>query len=213
MHRAIRLLCAAALLPTLPAACGEEGQAAASDLTIERLPDVRPNLPEVPTLPPPPHPVQYDDASYSVYGLRHRIRNTMDSDVEVTGYIVEIYQPPECPEGEHCPTPAAPHMWIADTRGETDQGKRLMVVGYAENQAQIDEAIEDARRGRTRELTEEERAMGMIPIPTDFHVGNKVKVEGRFTRMSGSGFNSSEGLLEYRNHTTLENVAEEGDDS
>ncbi len=211
MNRAIRLLCAAALLLTLPMACGSEGEAAA-DLTIERLPDVRPNLPEVPTIPPPPHPAQYSDNSYSVYGLRHRIRNTMDSDVEVTGYIVEIYQPPECPEGERCPTPAAPHMWIADTQNETDSGKRLMVVGYAENQAQIDEAVEKAERGQAEELTAEQIAMGMRPIPTDFHVGNKIKVSGRFTQMGGSGFNSSEGLMEYRIHQTLENVAG-GDDS
>lgn len=211
MNRAIRLLCAVALLGTLPVACGTEGSDAATDLTIERLPDVRPNLPEVPTLPPPPHPVQYGDSSYSIYGLRHRLRNTMDSDVEVTGYIVDIYQAPECPEDEHCPPPAAPHMWMADTPTETDQGKRLMVVGYAENQAQLDEAIENAERGRAEELTEEQLAMGMRPIPTDFAVGNKIKVSGRFTRVSGSGFNSSEGLIEYANHDTLEAVA--GDDS
>jgi len=216
MNRSMRgfgvALCAAAVLGTLTIACGDDG-AAASDLTVERLPDVRPNLPEVPTLPPPPHPIQYPDNSYSVYGLRHRMRNTIDSDVEVTGYIVEIYEPPECPEGERCPVPAAPHMWIADTQNETDAGKRLMVVGYAENQAQIDEAIEDAERGRAEELTEEQIAMGMRPIPTDFHVGNKVKVQGRFVRISGAGFNSSEGLLDYAGHETLENVAGDEDDS
>lgn len=211
MNRALVTLCAMLVVATL-AACGNEPTAAA-DLTIERLPDVEPNLPAVPTLPPPPHPIQHADNSYSVYGLRHRIRNTMDSDVEVTGYIVEIYQPPECEEDqpEQCPPASAPHMWIADTAQEADTGKRLMVVGYADSQAQIDEAIENHERGRTEELTPEQIAMGMRPIPVDFAVGNKVKVSGRFTRVSGSGFNNSEGLIEYAGHETLESVAAEDD--
>ena len=179
----------------LLAACGNEG----SDLVVERLPDVQTNLPAVPTIPPPPHPLQYQDGTHSVYGVRQRIRNTMDTDVEVTGYIVEIYQPPACEEPP-CPVATAPHMWLADTAAEEDAGKRLTVVGYAENQAQIDEAIEDARRGRTQEDLPD----GVLPIPTDFAVGAKVKVQGHFTRISGSGFNISDGLLEYRAHTILE---------
>ncbi|MDQ3033578.1 MAG: hypothetical protein M3Y87_14255 [Myxococcota bacterium] len=189
------------LLPAL-ASCGES---AAADLQIERLPDVSPSLPNVPTLPPPPHPVQHADGSYSLYGLRRRQAVTLDTDVAVTGYIVEIYSPPECPEGRTCPTPAAPHMWIADTRGEAEDSDRLMVVGYAENQAQIDEAMELASRGRYEPPDPE---TGLLPIPTDFFVGNKVKVSGRFARISGTGFNVSEGLLEYRGHETLEQSPE-----
>jgi hypothetical protein len=210
MNRAIVSLGATMLLATLVAGCGNE-PAAASDLTIERLPDIEPNLPAVPTLPPPPHPIQHADNSYSVFGLRHRLRNTMDSDVEVTGYIVEIYQPPECPEDEQCPPASAPHMWVADTAQEADTGKRLMVVGYADSQAMIDEAIENHERGRTEELTPEQIAMGMRPVPVDFAVGNKIKVSGRFTRVSGSGFNNSEGLVEYAGHETLESVVADDD--
>ena len=33
---------------------------------------------------------------------------TMDTDVVVTGYIVRIYEPPECPSGRTCPPPAPP---------------------------------------------------------------------------------------------------------
>ncbi len=174
----------------------------ASDLTIEALPEVTPNLPSVPTLPPPPHPTQYGDSSYSVYGLRSRLRNTIDTDVEVTGYIVDIYTPPEC-EREPCPRPAAPHMWVADTPNETERGKQLMVVGYAENQEQIDEAVELAERGRYEPPDPE---TGLLPIPTDLVVGNKVKVGGRFARVGSSGFNNSEGLIEYGSHTTIEAV-------
>ncbi len=185
------------LLPVL-ASCGQH---AAADLQIERLPDVSPSLPNVPTLPPPPFPAQHPDQSYSVYGLRHRQAVTMNSEVSVTGYIVGIYSAPECPTGRTCPTPAAPHIWIADTRGETNDAHRLMVVGYAENQTQIDEAMALAARGRYVPPAPE---TGLLPIPTDFYVGNKVKISGRFGRISGSGFNVSEGLLEYRSHETQE---------
>jgi hypothetical protein len=198
MNRAIRVVLMLSSFACVSTGCGEE-QAAAGDLVIEQLPNVEPSLPAVPTLPPPPHPVQYSDSSYSVYGVRHRIRNTADTDVHVTGFIVGIYEPPECPEGDRCPPAAAPHMWIGDTPQEDDPLKRLTVVGYAENHAQIEEAIEDARAGREREPIP-----GLPPIPTDFGVGAKVKVNGRFTRMSGTGFNISEGLLEYRGHETLE---------
>jgi hypothetical protein len=179
------------------------GPTPASDLTIERLPDVTANVPNVPTLPPPPYPVNWPDSSYSVYGVRRRESVTMDSDVVVTGYIVEVYTPPVCEEGRTCPTPAAPHMWIADARGVSDPHQRLLVVGYADNQLALDEARELASRGRYEPPDPE---TGLRPIPTDFDVGAKVRVSGRFARISGSGFNVSEGLLEWNTHETLEPV-------
>ncbi len=179
------------------------GEGPAPDLVIEPLPEVSPTLPSVPTLPPPPYPIQYPDTTYSVYGVRRREATTMDHDVTVTGYIVEIYLPPECPEGRTCPVPAAPHLWIADARDIPADGQRLMLVGYATSQVAIDEAVEDHRRGREQPPESES---GIIPIPVDFYVGNKVKVTGRFARVSGAGFNSSEGLMEYRSHETLELV-------
>ena len=188
------------ILTLLGVGCGDKPD---PNLQVERLPDVHPNLPTVPTLPPPPFPTTYDDSSYSIWGLRHRIRNTMDTDVGLTGYIVDIYQPPECPRGQVCPRPAAPHMYIADTATETDHHNALMVVGYAENQEQIDEAVELASRGR---YEPPDPASGILPVPTDFVQGNKVKVTGKFTRVSGSGFNNSEGLMEYRSHTTIQAV-------
>ena len=194
-----RLACALALAgASLLGACGEQP---ASDLTIERLPDVDPSLPSVPTLPPPPHEVQYSDNSYSIYGVRRRAGTTMDTELAVTGYIVEIYVPPECPEGRTCDPPAAPHLWMADTREPEDDEERLMVAGYAENQQQIDEAVELAERGRYEPPDPES---GILPIPTDFAVGAKVRMNGRFTRVSGAGFNVSNGLLEYRGHEVVE---------
>jgi len=182
---------------------------AAEGLTVERLPDVEPSLPPVPTLPPPPYPVQYEDDSYSVYGLRKKQRVTMDEGVEVTGTIVEIYEPPECPRGERCEA-LAPHFWIADEAPgegqELEPEQRLMVVGYAENQDAIDEAVKLAERGRYEPPPPES---GMPPIPTDLAVGNKVNIQGRFARVSGSGFNSSLGLLDYDGYETLEAPGED----
>lgn len=192
-----RVLCVLALFGVL-AGCGEQ---AASDLTIERLPDVNPSLPSVPDIPPPPYEVEYADHSYSVYGLRRRMQTTMNTDVSVTGYIHEIYLPPECPEGRTCDPPAAPHLWVTDTRTPGDDEDRLMLAGYAENQAQIDEAVEQAERGRYEPPDPES---GILPIPTDFAVGAKVRISGRFTRVSGAGFNVSNGMLEYRGHEVLE---------
>lgn len=183
---------------------GCDAQRPASDLTIERLQDVNPNLPAVPTLPPPPHEVQYSDDCFSVYGVRRRAGTTMDTDVCVTGYIVEIYQPPECPEGRTCDPPAAPHLWVADTRDAGEDDDRILLAGYAENQAQIDEAVEQARRGRYRPPDPEQIAAGILPIPVDFAVGAKIKVQGRFTRMSAMGFNVSNGLIDYRSHEIVE---------
>lgn len=192
----IRLLCVFAVLGLL--GCGES---AARDLTIERLPDVNPSVPEVPELPPPPYAVEYPDSSFSVYGVRRRGTTTMGTDVSVTAYIVEIYQPPECPEGRTCDPAAAPHLWLADSREPAEGEDRLMLAGYAENQIQLTEARELAARGR---YVPPDPESGILPIPTDFNVGAKVKVLGRFARVSGAGFNVSNGMLDYRGHEILE---------
>lgn len=179
------------------------GKADGEVLEVEKLPEIQPNLPPVPTLPPPPYPIQYPDGSYSVYGLKKRLRTTIDNDARVTGFIVEVYKAASCPKGEDCPKPIAPHMWMADQPTEANSDKRLTVVGYAENQNQIDEAVAKARKGQYKAPPAE---TGLAPIPTDFNEGNKIVAQGRFTRISASGFNQSEGLLEYQGHTTL-NVA------
>lgn len=196
MKRAWRVAFVACVVALVLPACSEEE---GTDLQVEYLDPVQPNLPEVPQIPPPPHPITYPDSSYSVFGVRHKIRTTLDTAVTVTGYIVSIYEPPECEEGETCPRPAAPHFWIADTANETDDMKKLMIVGFAENQNDIEEAIRQGEAGQARARQE-----GLTPVPIDLAVGNKVKVTGQFAVMSGAGFNSSTGLIEYQGHETLE---------
>ncbi len=192
-----RIFCVISLLGLI-AGCG---QSAAGDLTIERLPDVNPSLPEVPELPPPPYEVEHTDGSFSIYGVRRRGATTMGTDVSVTGYIVEIYEAPVCPEGRTCDPAAAPHLWLADARDPGEDEDRLMLAGYAENANQIAEARELAETGH---YVPPDPESGILPIPTDFNVGARVKVQGRFTRVSGSGFNVSTGMLDYRGHEIVE---------
>lgn len=173
---------------------------------VEKLPEVTPNLPQVPTLPPPPYPTQHADQSYSVYGLRRAMRRTIDTDVSVTGYIAKVFVPPECPKGKaKCPLPPAPHIWLGDSATEVDPSKLLIVAGYAENQAAIDDAIKDAKRGKKKSASaaQDMAQLGLLPVPVDFETGAKIKVKGRFSFVSGSGFQSSEGVLEYGGHETL----------
>ncbi len=177
-----------------------EGQTG-SQVEVEKLPDIKPSLPAVPKLPPPPYAVQYPDNSYSLFGLRKRMRNTMDTEVELTGYVIETYAPPECPEDKVCPQARAPHVFVADAKTETDPTKRIRLVGYAENQKAIDEAIADAKRGKTKPPPDDS---GILPIPTDLFPGAKIKIKAQFTRVSGSGFSDADGLLDYRGHTTIE---------
>jgi hypothetical protein len=204
-------MCASALLGLgLVQGCDK---AAEAKVQVEKLPEVKPSLPAVPTLPPPPHPTQYADQSYSVYGLRRAIRKTIDQDVAVTGYIAKVYVPPECPPKTKCPLPPAPHIWVADTANETDDLKLLIVAGYAENQKAIDDAIKEAKKGKkkdakTEKAEKEKEEAGLLPIPIDFFAGAKIKVKGRFAFISGSGFQSSEGVLNYNGHETLEPAPE-----
>jgi hypothetical protein len=145
--------------------------------------------------------VQYPDSSYSLFGLRQRMKNTMDTDVDVTAYVVETYVPPECPEDKNCPAARAPHVYLADTKDEQDATKRILLVGYAENQKAIDEAIIDTKKGKYKPPDPES---GLLPIPVDLFPGAKIKVKAHFARVSGSGFAQSDGVLDYRGHTTLE---------
>ncbi len=191
--RPIGLILAGVLL-----SAGCEQITSASDAEAEgaQLPEIVPDLPKVPTLPPPPFPTTYEDESYSVYGLRQRPAKVLDTDLSVTGYIMEIYEPPTCKKrkNEECPKVAAPHMFIADTADQTDRAEQLLIVGYADNQEQL------ARARRGRKTT---TISGAVVVPRDLVVGNKVRAKGHFTLMSSGGFSTSNGLLEYASHETL----------
>lgn len=191
--RLIGLILAGVLLS---AGCEQITSASEPEAEAEQLPEIVPNLPEVPTLPPPPFPTTYEDDSYSVYGLRQRPSKLLDTDLGVTGYIVEIYEPPACKKRneDECPKVLAPHMYIADTADQKDRAEQLLVVGYADNKEQL----QRARRGR--KVT---TIAGAVVVPRDLAVGKRVRVKGHFALISSGGFNTSNGLIEYASHETL----------
>ncbi len=187
------------LIPT--SACDRKDAAEGTEAEVEKLPDIKPNLPEVPNLPPPPHPIKLSDGSYTIYGLRKKKRDTIDEEVEVTGLIVKVYEPPPCDskDADACPKVLSPHVWIADTF-ESEQEDWMKVTDYATNKSEVDKARSLAQRGAYKPPPAE---TGLPPVPTDFDEGKKVKVRGRFTHVSSQGFNDSRGLLEYQGHQTL----------
>ena len=89
---------------------------------------------------------------------------------------------------------------MADKMGETETEKKIRLCGYAENH----EELEKAKKSGAPKPDPES---GIAPIPTDFAVGAKIKVNARFAYISGMNFNDAAGLLDYRGHETLEGGA------
>lgn len=172
----------------------------------EKPPDFKPNLPPIPKVHIPDVPIVYPDGTYSIYGLRKKKKETMRQRVKVTGYVVEIYQRPACPEGKTCPPARMPHLWLADTMGEKNPKYKLMLVGYAEGFQQMEECKEKAEKGIVEEVPE---GVELPPCVWDFQFGHKYVVEGWFTTVSSHGFQDSDGLLEYKDHKCLDCPPEE----
>lgn len=192
------------------AACGPSGPTMVSggeqpDAAAAKLPEIRPALPQVPSIPPPRHPLQYDDGTWTVYGLRKRAASNMDEEVRVKAYIVKIFTPEPCPEGQTCPPPPMPHLWLGDDLDETSESHLLRVVGFATSQAEIQMAREEAEKNKTLTRAEIlEKIGGELPIVWDWQQGKQYIVKGRFTRFAGTGFGDQNGLLEYVDYQCLD---------
>ena len=116
--------------------------------------------------------------------------------------VVEQYKPPECPKNVNCPPPERPHLWIVDDLGEKDKANWLLVVGYAQSQQDMDEARENAEKGKAPEVPEEEGEF-VQPVVYDWQNGQKYTIKGHFTRASMAGFLRTDGILEYLEHKCL----------
>ena len=173
---------------------------------VENVDQYKPNLPAVPSIPTPSVEETYGDGSYSVHGLRKNIRNTIEQQVEVTAYIANIYQKPECPEGKTCHT-LMPHLFLADDSKESLQKRQLRLVGYAQSFKDMEEEQERVEKGEPpKELPD---GVFLPPVIWDWRLGNKYKIKGRFTRRSVAGFMETDGLLEYESHECLDCPVEE----
>ena len=167
----------------------------------EKAPDFVPNLPAVPTIQVPNVAINFSDGSYSVFGMRKKIKETMLQRIRVTAYVVELYQKPFCAEGKTCPPAKMPHLWLADTMGEKNPKYRLTLVGFADGFQQMAQCKEDAQKGIVQELPE---GVELPPCVWDFEQGHKYMVDGWFRMISAAGFQDSDGLLEYKDHKCLD---------
>ncbi len=175
----------------------------------QELPEIRPNLPPIPKVPPPRFKIQYQDGTYSVYGLRKRIRQTIEEEVRIQGIVAKIFEPDPCPEGTTCALPPMPHLWLGDEAEETSPFKLIRLVGYAQSQHEMDDAREEAEKLAKRNKTPEPPPPGLPPLVWDWQLGKRYEIKGRFTRTSGTGFAEPEGLLEYMEHRCLDCPTEE----
>ena len=129
-------------------------------------------------LPPPPDfdegkvAEKHEDGSWSVYGLRKALDENVKQgeagvEVEVKGFVQDIYEPPVCPQGEQCPPGKQPHVWITDKADDKGKKRAMMVVNYA------------------------------FTIPEYDVPRWKNTFKGKFKRFSDSGFADARGLLDF----------------
>lgn len=178
----------------------------ASDVKVTKMDGYKPNLPPVPSIPKPSAPETYSDGSYSVYGLRKNVGKTMNTQVEVTAYIVDIYEKPVCEEGQTCHT-MMPHLYLADEKGEKLSKRHLRLVGYAQSFKEMEDEKESDKSGKAKEELPE--GVYLPPVVWDWRLGHKYKIKGAFLNRSSAGFMDTDGLLEYKGHECLDCPAEE----
>ncbi|HEY0136732.1 MAG TPA: hypothetical protein VGB85_21765 [Nannocystis sp.] len=141
-------------------------------------------------LPPPPDfdegkvAEKYEDGVWSVYGLRKELDANVKQgeagvDIEVRGYVQDIYEPPVCPEGQQCPPGKQPHVWITDKPDDKGKKRAMMVVNYAFTIPEY-----DVKRWKD--------------VPTVMMAkGQQYTFKGKFKRFSDTGFADARGLLDF----------------
>lgn len=145
------------------------------------LPRVEVKLPPSPSFKKDHAKENYEDGSFSVYGLRKAMAENLDKDTKVRGYVVEVYECPPCPKGAQCEPCTQPHFWIADKKHDTRE-KALMVVGFPEKHPKTNK-------------------------PLKFQQGELLTISGNFAKVSDTGFRASDGLLVYTEHEVVEPAA------
>ncbi len=126
---------------------------------------------------------KYPDGAWSIYGLRQDIDENIKAgeagtEIELRGYVQEIYEPPECEE-EPCPPGKQPHLWLTDKPDSGGKKRAMMVVSYAFTIPEY-----DAKRWKD--------------VPNVIlKKGQQYTFKGRFKRFSDQGFADDRGLLEF----------------
>ena len=145
-------------------AANEEGSSS-------QIPKIKVNLPSPPSFQKDHAPENYSDGSSSIYGLRKKLRKSLNKAVKVKAYILEVYQCPCDMKKKDCRCDK-PHLWLGD-RASGVKEKGLMVTGIPK------------KHPKTRRKMK-------------WQTGIAYYFSGVFSRSSGTGFSSSEGLLIYQ---------------
>jgi hypothetical protein len=158
-----------------PAQKSDEDEAADSNIQVQ--------LPPSPDFEEGKAPEQWEDAAYSIWGLRrdvdkHVKEGESGTEITVKGWVQEVYVAPECPEGG-CPLPKQPHIWITDHQDSKGKKRAMMVVNY---RFVIPEW--DAKRWKDQP-------------DVVFTEGKRYTIKGKFKQFSDTGFAFDRGLLEF----------------
>lgn len=182
-----RLVLACLVLPLAVAGCDDKPKV---DIQKSEEKDDAPATNVKVELPPSPNfdegksPVQWEDGSFSIYGLRQKLDENVKEgeagkEVQVKGWVQEVYVPPPCPEGETCPPPKQPHVWITDGQGEQGKKRAMMVVNY---RFQIPEYQAKMWKDAPEVVLEKDK---------------RYTFRGKFKQFSDTGFAFDRGLLEF----------------
>lgn len=182
-HKLASALLIASLVPTI--GCDKEKTAADEAAAKEEIPNVQVGLPAAPNFDDARAPEKWEDGSYSIFGLRGNIDENIKAgdagtEIEIKGFIQELYVPPECPPDDlFCDPGKKPHFWIVDKANTKGKKRAMMVVNY---RFPIDEFEEDMWKD-----------VPQIQIELD----KEYKFKGKFKRFSDTGFAHNMGLLEF----------------
>lgn len=148
-------------------------------------------------LPPPPDfdegrvAEKWEDGTWSIYGLRKDIEENVKAgdagqEIEMKGYVQDIYEPPVCGKDEKCQGGKQPHIWITDKPDEKGKKRAMMVVGYRFTIPDY-----DAKR------------WDKVPDVV-FEKGKQYTFKGKFKRFSDQGFADARGLLDFTHYKAID---------
>lgn len=166
----------------------------------EALPDVKVNLPPPPNFDVQRAPIKYDTGEFSVYGLRKSMSKYLDKDVQVKGYLLEVY---ECPEELVKCNDSAAKKKKAAAKAAKNGAEGEAEAGACRPCDQPHFFLSDTPDGR------KERALLVADYPTKDWKTNKPKplkaekgqlyvVTGTFAINSVTGFAASNGLIAHK---------------
>lgn len=180
----LSLVCLA--LALVAPACDKEEEPLQQKSDEEEAPDsnIQVQLPPSPDFEEGKAPEKWDEEAFSIWGLRRDVdKNAKEgesgTEVIVKGWVQEVYVPPPCPEGEQCPPPKQPHMWITDHQDSKGKKRAMMVVNYRFT------------------IPEWDAARWKDQPDVVFTEGKRYTIKGKFKQFSDTGFAFDRGLLEF----------------